>query len=98
VEIRTRLTGVIVGAVAALLFFAGVDALRASDSDGAASAPATVVTTRPTSRIFSVNLSRTHGSQIAVEFESVWNVPYGFRGGKPERLRNGKGEATRSRQ
>jgi hypothetical protein len=90
--IRTWLTWIIVGGLAALLLVAVLDALRSSEGERAASAAGTVATPRPTSRIFPVNVSRsTHGSQIAVEFESVWNVPYRFRGGKPERLRKGGG-------
>jgi hypothetical protein len=94
--IRTWLTWIIVSEVAALFLVAGLDAIRSSEGERAASAPGTVVMTRPASRIFPVNVSRSaHGSQIAVEFESVWNVPYRFRGGKPERLRKGGGGLRR---
>jgi hypothetical protein len=87
---RTWLTCVIIGAVAALVLVAGFDALRSSDGETAAS-PVPATMTGPTSGIFSTTLSSSPpGSQIAMGFTSVWNVPYGFRGSKPERLREGR--------
>jgi hypothetical protein len=82
--IRTRLTWVIVGAVAALLLVAGLDALRSSDSETTAWATtASATTASPT-------------PEGATGFQSVWNVPYRFRGTKPERLRKGGGGLVHS--
>jgi hypothetical protein len=75
--IRTRLTWVIVGAVAALALVAGMDALRSSDSETTAAATTAAAAAASTT---------TEG---ATGFQSVWNVPYRFRGTKPERLRKG---------
>jgi hypothetical protein len=89
--IRTRLTWFIVGAVAALLLVAGLDAFRSSDGGTKASDTATSATARSTFS-FSTNLGgSTPTSEMATDFQSVWNVPYGFRGSKPERLRKGGG-------
>jgi hypothetical protein len=77
--IRTRLTWVIVGAVAALVLIAGLDALRSSDSETSAAATTAAGTTASTT---------TEG---ATRFHSVWNFPYRFRGTKPERLQKGAG-------
>ena len=74
---RTRLTWVIVGALVGLLLVAGVDALRSSEGETTASATAPLETRA---------VATTEGT---TGFQSVWNVPYGFRGSKPERLRMG---------
>jgi hypothetical protein len=94
--IRTRLTSLIVGAVAALLLVAGLDAIRSSDGGTQASDTATSAIARST--FSSANLGGwPPTSEMATGFQSVWNVPYAFRGSKPERLQGGGGEKQSTR-